>query len=331
MSAVPVLRLGLVGAGAIAHTHVQALAGCAEVRVVAVADTRFEAARTVADQAGCLAFADLNTMLASVELDAALVCIPPVAHADVVCQLLAAGLHVLCEKPWAVNLVEARRMLAAAHDWGRVLTMASKFRFVADVVRARDVIDSGLLGPIILYENVFTASLEMRNRWNSDRRISGGGVLIDNGPHAADLMRYLLGPVAEVVASVAPQVQGLDVEETVQVLARNTAGVLARVELSWSMAQPVDYFVRVHGRDGMLSIGWKGSSYRLFGGGDAVSLGSGYDKVAAFRAQLVNFARAIAGVEPLHVTADDALASVAVIDAAYDSILHRRWTSVGVE
>jgi predicted dehydrogenase len=206
--------------------------------------------------------------------------------------------------------------------------MASKFRYVDDVIKAKQIVDSGVLGDIILFENSFTARIDMSRRWNSDPEISGGGVLIDNGTHSVDIARYFLGPLSEVHVMKGKRGQDVDVEDTVQIFVRSAAGVMGHIDLSWTISKELERYISIYGSHGTVLVGWKESKYRQLGSSDWVVFGSGYDKIGAFRNQLTNFSRAINGREALLIDADDAMASVEVIEAAYEAMGNCSWTTV---
>jgi predicted dehydrogenase len=322
------LRFGLVGAGGIAQAYVQVLADLDEAVVVGVADPQTAAAEKAAATLGCRAYPDVEALTANESLDGVLLCTPPSTHVALAEYFVRLGVPVLCEKPFAVTPGEARRLIAVADAASVIVTMAAKFRYVDDVHRARDILDSGVLGEPILFENVFASRVAMAGRWNAQPDISGGGVLIDNGTHSVDIARFFLGRISEVHAVEGRRVQGLDVEDTAQMFLRTEQDVLGTVDLSWSIDKTVDYFVRICCSEGTIEVGWQVSRYRKAGAKEWTVFGPGYDKVAAMRAEILNFARALRGSESLLITADDAIASVDVIAAAYRSITRRQWVAV---
>jgi len=314
------VRVALVGAGGIAQTHALAAAGVTEVTVVAVVDPDVSAARALGEQLGCPAFASVEEVSDASLVDLAIVATPPSTHVDVACTLLHAGVGVLCEKPLALTSAHAARLAECARASGALLTMASKYRFATDVVRAKGLLASGSLGEVVRLENAFAARVGMGGRWNSDAAISGGGVLIDNGTHSVDIARFLLGPVTEVLAVPTPQVQGLPVEDGCVLLLRHGSGSLTSVELSWSTDRLTDRYIAVVGTQGTLEVGWRSSQLRTAGSPGPVEFGVGWDKVQALGANLVNVAHALRGQEELVVGIDDAIASVQVIETAYASL-----------
>jgi predicted dehydrogenase len=234
----------------------------------------------------------------------------------------------LCEKPLSIDFKSAKMMVDAAQRARLKLTMASKFRYVEDVVRAKSIVTSGILGEIVLFENAFTSRVDMSYRWNAAPQISGGGVLIDNGTHSIDLMRYFLGPLAEVQVIEGKRVQGLPVEDTAHIFVRSASGVIGSIDLSWSINKEFDSYINIYGSNGTIAVGWKESKYRQSSSPDWIVFGKGYDKIQAFQSQIDNFSKAILGKEALLVTAEDALASVEVIETAYKALRRNHWVAV---
>ncbi|QDS99004.1 Gfo/Idh/MocA family protein [Adhaeretor mobilis] len=322
------VRFGLVGAGAIAQAYAQAFASSEQVQLAAVADCRIEAAEALAETASAASFSSVESMVEEMDLEAVIVCTPPVTHDEVCDVLFARGINVLCEKPLAVDSETAARMAASAKEADVIFTMASKFRYVADVAQAKSIIASGVLGEVVLFENIFTGRVDMTQRWNSDPSVSGGGVLIDNGTHSVDITRYFLGELVDIQAMEGHRIQELPVEDTAKMFVRSRSGVLASIDLSWSVSKELPYFIAVYGSAGTLLVGWQESKYRRSGDSDWTVFGSGYQKVAAFQRQLENFAGAVRGTESLLVEPADALASVSVIEAAYRSLAKGDWEPI---
>jgi predicted dehydrogenase len=322
------MKFGLIGAGGIAQAYAQAFGNTPTSQLVAVADVRMEAAKALAEGLGAEHYPSYEAMISSEQLAAVIICTPPTTHLEISTYCLENGIHVLCEKPLSVDSTSAKLMIGCAQAKGLILTMASKFRYVEDMIKAKSLMMSGILGEVVLFENAFTARVDMTNRWNSNPAISGGGVLIDNGTHSIDIMRYFLGPLAQVQVVEGKRIQGLDVEDTVQIFAKSESGVMGNVDLSWSINKNLDYYVRIYGSQGTISIGWKESKYKQTSSPDWVVFGHGYDKVQAFQSQIENFAHAIRGEQALLITAEDALASVEVMEAAYQAMGRTQWTAV---
>ena len=149
------LKFGLVGAGSIAQAYAQAFATSDTARLVAIADVRVDAARALAEGVGCPSYDSYQEMAkAEIELDAVVVCTPPVTHPEISVHFLERKIHVLCEKPLSIDTASARMMLDKAKENSVTLTMATKFRYVEDVVRAKSIVTSGILGEIVLVKAI---------------------------------------------------------------------------------------------------------------------------------------------------------------------------------
>jgi predicted dehydrogenase len=324
------VRAALLGAGRIAETYAEALDTVTDIRVVAVYDSVLERAEKLAVRTESRAEQSLESLADPGRIDLAIVMTPPDTHELLCCAFLEAGVPVLCEKPLAPDLASAQRMVAAARRSGSLLTMASKFRFVADIEITRAMIARGDLGEVIRIENAFASVVDMQSRWNADPARSGGGVVIDNGVHSADIVRNLVGDIGSVMTLPGPQAQPLEVEDNALLLLRTRSGALASVELSWSTNRLTDRYLTVTGTEGTVALGWSSSRHRLCGQ-DVCSFGQGYDKTAAFAANLRDVAAAVRGEGTVRVDTGDALASSLVIDAAYRSLRENAWAPVAAQ
>lgn len=324
-------RLGIIGTGRIAQTYLANLGGVAGVELVAVCDAEPAVVAATAEGFGGRPYTDPGVLFANEEIDGVVIATPPATHRAIALQAFAAGTHVLCEKPVDTNADGIREMLAAAREHGRRLMMASKFRYVEDVAKARSLVQAGILGAPVRFENTFANWLDVRPRWNSKKEIAGGGVLIDNGTHSVDIARFLLGPITDVSAYHGPRIQPIEVEDTSHLSFRSASGATGMVDVSWSIHKELPSYVEIWGTEGMLSLGWKESRYRQNHQTNWVRFGNGYDKNQAFRAQLENFMGVCQGREAARISTEDALASVLVIEAAYASAEDGAWRKVPQE
>lgn len=323
------VRVGVIGCGRIAQDHLQSYKSLSAAELVAVADPIANLASEIAAQYQCNAYTDYRDMLASGSIEAVSICTPPVTHADIMLEAIGRGVHVLCEKPLTIQLRDAEKVLLAVQKSDLILMMASKFRFVNDVIKAKSLIDAGVIGRPVFFENAFCSRVDMRGRWNAVKAIAGGGVLFDNATHSVDIARFLMGPIASVQAEHGIRAQDIEVEDTSRLCFHSAGGVLGTVDVSWSVNKEQDAYISVHGTDGTLTIGWKESKYRLHEKPDWVVFGEGYSKKAAFLNQIGHFLQCVRGEQSPLITPLDGLESVRVIEAAYrSSTLNSKWMNL---
>ncbi len=188
------LRVALIGAGNIADTHASRYKANPNAELVAVCDIDAEKLNKFADKYGIEhRFTNVSEMLASVELDAADVCVWNCAHAECTIAALNAGLDVLCEKPMAMTAAEAQAMKDTADKNGKLLMLGFVTRFSNEARIAKDFIDNGYLGDIYYAKATYVRRHGNPGGWFSDKSRSGGGPIIDIGVHPLDLTRYLMG------------------------------------------------------------------------------------------------------------------------------------------
>ena len=191
------LRVGVVGAGFGGTVHAPAYALHPRFEVVAIASPS-SAERVARERKIPHAFRSVDEMLAGVELDVVSVASPPFDHERSVLAALAAGKHVLCEKPMALDVAQAHAMLTASERAGTVTAMVFEFRYVPAIIALKELIDNGHVGALRELEIArLSGDLLERNTarprgwWFS--RASGGGVANGTMPHFFDLANHLAG------------------------------------------------------------------------------------------------------------------------------------------
>ena len=192
------LKIGMIGAGKIAETfHLPAWAQVVGAEVVALVDPRIDAAKTLGQEYGvCNIFSTIENMLSSIKLDAVDICSPHIFHADHAIRSLESGLHCIIEKPLTTDKTNARKIALEAEKHGLIVMCAQHQRFRPESILLKSKIDAGELGEIYHVNVEAMASrgipVQVANSF-TDKRLSGGGPLIDQGSHAIDIAWWLMG------------------------------------------------------------------------------------------------------------------------------------------
>ena len=207
------LRIGVIGAGAIARAHSVALTNLPHlypelpkrVRLVAVADVNASLANALADRFGYERVAeDAAALIGAPDIDLVVACLPPTLNRDVVLAAAAAGKHVVCEKPMAASAAEAETMLRACQAAGVFHGLGVGYRWSPPLRAIAKLIDDGELGTIRSFRASFmldyAADPEVPLLWRFQKRLAGGGIAIDTGYHLVDCARFLVGEIAAVQA-----------------------------------------------------------------------------------------------------------------------------------
>lgn len=216
------MRAAVVGAGDISAIHLDALDTLATsgVEVAAVVDHDLDRAAAAAAPRGAQAFTSIEDALDEVEVDVVHVCTPHDQHLPVVLSALAAGRHVLMEKPLAHRLEDAERLAQAAAESRGKVGVCFQNRYNPTSVAMQEALSSGRLGrPLSATATVVWsrgADYYANKPWAGQRDRAGGGALINQSIHTIDLVQWLLGPVTEVTGrsyQLLP-LPGVDVEDS---------------------------------------------------------------------------------------------------------------------
>ncbi|MHB0859459.1 MAG: Gfo/Idh/MocA family protein, partial [Anaerolineae bacterium] len=200
------IGIGMLGYGMIGRVHSMAYGQLrfmypgqlSPVVLAGVCTSRRETAFAAAEEAGFRTWCvSVEELLDREDVTVVDVVTPNDLHREMVLAAIAAGKHVYCEKPLALNTEEARTMYAAAREANVRVGMTFNYRFVPAILRARQIMTEGLLGDVYAFRAEYLHSGYQDPArplsWRMRRERSGGGALVDLGSHAIDLVRYLLG------------------------------------------------------------------------------------------------------------------------------------------
>jgi predicted dehydrogenase len=191
------LKIGLIGCGAVTErSHVPALLAAGErLKITAAVDRNPARAELISKMCGAMAFAEIADAIP--HLDAAIVALPHFLHASAGIQLLAAGKHVLVEKPMALNGAECNAMIAAAKNSGARLSVGQMRRFCPAVMAAKWLLTGGAIGKILRWKILegMVYCWPVASDFFFRRETAGGGVLLDTGAHTLDMLLWFFGDV----------------------------------------------------------------------------------------------------------------------------------------
>jgi UDP-N-acetylglucosamine 3-dehydrogenase len=321
----PGLGFGVIGLGEIGRYHLEGLRRSTHATIAAVADTRSDL--VAAGSGGPVAgYPDYRGLLADQTVQAVCVCVPHHLHLELTLAAIAAGKHVLVEKPLALTVQECDEIIAAAQHSGVTVGVSHNQLFYPPHVRARELIDDGSLGEPRLLRLRLGIGGKFPG-WRSDPAQTGGGLLFDAGVHRFYLARYLFGEVADVRAVVdAPASEG---EELAIVTLRFESGALGVIEANYHCPPGAfDDAVEVVGTEGILFIsgceadfeGYRtGPALRRYDGAwhdEPVAPGNWSDSVCA---SIDAFAAAVAKGAPAPVTAAEGRRVIEIIRAVYET------------
>ncbi|GAC1475153.1 MAG: hypothetical protein NVSMB9_27000 [Isosphaeraceae bacterium] len=246
----------VVGAGTLGSRRASAIVAARGTRLIAVHDCDPVVARAVAKRHGAEAVNDLEDALAWPGVDAVVVATPHADHFEQAMAALEAGKHVLCEKPLTVKPEEARELALRADERRLRLATGLNHRFYPPIMDALELVGSWAIGRVegVRAEIGHRASPAFLSSWHTDVARSGGGTLMDNGPHACDLIRRFLG---EVTAAKGYRRKSLglphDCESEAYALFRDFDQGFAELHCSWT--RPAGYLtLELRGTDGYLRV-----------------------------------------------------------------------------
>lgn len=294
------------------------------------ADNRAAFAKTY----GCRALPSFEAALADPEVDGVLITTPHSLHAEQVLAAAGAGKHVFVDKPFTLTLAEARRATAACRRARVVLAVAHQRRRQAASRALKRLVDEGALGRPAQIEGNFSADIGFTlkpDMWRTVRAETPGGPMTNLGIHHVDTYRYLLGPIARVMAFVRRvALTGVEIDDATSVLFEFASGSLGYLGTSWVHANRTAV-ITVHGTEAQAWSEADGARLFLARRGQPERTVVPLTAVDPLVEELDEFARCVReGTKP-EVGGDEAAANVAVLEAIVESARTERAVHVPTE
>lgn len=256
------LRVAIVGCGLIGRKRAQALRGA---RLVACSDLIVSRATdTAKPHQGCVPFADWREMLTKTKCDIVMVATLHDSLAEISTAAVAAGRHVLVEKPAGRFTSELEQIDVAARNHGVFVRVGFNHRYHRAMLKARELVDAGALGELMFIRGRYGhgGRIGYDREWRADPRLSGGGELIDQGPHLIDLSRWFLGDFATVQGFAHTYYWDMPVDDNAFMMLRTAGQKVAMLHASWTEWKNMFSF-EIYGKVGKIEINGLGGSYGM--------------------------------------------------------------------
>ena len=329
---VPSVRVGVLS---FAHYHANFWSEALRARgaLAGIWDDDAARGREAASRFGVEFHADLDALLAG--CTAVAVCSETCEHHDLIARAAARGLAVLCEKPLGTSYADAERSAKVVRDSGIVFMQSFPKRFDPVSHRLREAVRSGELGDITLarvrHGHFYGLQPDFKDRWYVDPARSGGGALLDEGVHGADLLGWLFGMPAGVTARISDAALHLPVEDLGIAIFDFDSGLVAELTASFAFAA-ADASIELYGTRGTLIVAGVDLASRDITEGPFVRVWHTDDPQRAWRTEplvprfklgqfhhqnALAFVDSLAAGTPPPIGLDDGLRAMKMIDAAY--------------
>lgn len=338
------IRVGLIGYGyAGKNFHAPLIQAIPGLALAAVASS--DAAKVHRDLPMVEVIGDPSMLIASEAIDLVVIATPNVTHAALAGEALRAGKHVVVDKPFTLDMTEARALVALADDHGRLLSVFQNRRWDSDFLAVSQSIEGGAVGAVRHFESHLDRYRpKVRERWR-EQAVPGAGIWYDLGPHLIDQALQIFGLPRSVMAKLAIQRPGGEVDDWAHVLL-DYDGMRVILHASMLVAGAGTRFI-VHGdRGSLVKTGSDRQESQLLAGMPPGAAGWGEDPddlqlfegdapphpirppAGDYRRYYTGIRDAIAGSSPSPVSPAQALAVMAVLEAAITSNHERREVSL---
>ena len=318
-----VFKTLVIGAGTMGTVHAHAYEKLTNVELVGIVDHNFPKAQKLAEQVGVKAFCTYEEAVASIrEIDVVSICLPTPLHKEYLIKVADQGSHVVCEKPLARTLSDAKEMIAYCQEKDVKLFVGHVVRFFPEYVRTKQLLDTNKIGtPAVVRTSRGGGFPNASNDWYADFN-SSGGLVLDMIIHDFDYLRWCFGEVERVYAKSSKGRVYSRVEYALVTL-RFKSGVIAHVEGTWAHQNFTTKF-EIAGKSGIIEFDSSKVQPVVTGRNSSSSGGVAVPesplKDNPYFMELQHFIQCIEKNEQPIVTAEDAVKAMEISLAALESI-----------
>lgn len=234
-------NFGLIGCGAIAKLHAQAIGNIENARLIGVYDYSYEFAQKFASEHNCIAYKTLDELLECSEIDIVNICTPSGLHAEQIIKAANAKKHIIVEKPMAITKEQLDAAIESIDRNNVKVEVVSQLRFTPAIQKLKTAIESGAMGKILFadFKMKYYRSAEYYKKggWRGTWKMDGGGALMNQGIHGIDLVQYLIGGVKSVYADCRTLAREIEVEDTANILVEYGNGAIGVIQCT-TVAEP---------------------------------------------------------------------------------------------
>ena len=252
------IGFGVIGAGLVGPTHASAAARAPGSQLVAVCDLVAERAESVAEQHGAIPLTEVDALLDRKDIQIVSICLPTKLHLDVAERAVAAGKHIIVEKPLELSLERADRLLAAAREHNVQVAAIFNRRFIPALKATKRAVEEGLLGDLIAadmyYKSYRTQEYYDDSGWRGTWELEGGAALINQGIHGVDLLRWVAGPVARIFGYTDHLRRAIEADDTTAAVARYANGAMGVIQAMTSIEPRLPDRLEYHGTKGSIQL-----------------------------------------------------------------------------
>ena len=333
------MNFGVIGYGTIGKTHAQVIQGLPDAKLAAIATRTPDNARQAGERHGCAFYTDYRDMLRRDDIDIVTICTPAALHMPMALDVAAAGKHCILEKPIEINVERSQRVIEAFDKRGLTLSVIFQHRFDPASEHIKAAIDAGAFGKlhygtakVVLFRTrEYYQATVWRGAWEGD----GGGALMNQAIHNIDLLQYFMGPVEAVCGKYDTLRHDIEAEDIGVALLRFQSGALGVIE-GMTLAYPGrGTQVSVFGQSGSAGVKNNALEHYCFESGKdprfEALLEQGAEDPALhlpFARQYQNVIDAVQRGRPPLVTGQEALKSVRLVQAIYQSSRTGAWVSL---